>query len=172
MTELPPEVVAIVDEAATKGDKLAEEGKFTEAIAAYRVGLAALPKGDWSASLWFHAAIGDAQFLARDYDEARITWMEAILDGGLGNPFIHLRRGQTMYELGNLDEAGNELLKALLIEGVDIFDESDPKYLDYVTGIAQPPAGREDWDDFQGLPPEHPALVRLLDPGMYELQTQ
>ena len=50
----------------------------------------------------------------------------------IGNPFLHLRLGQCQFELGNLDRAADELARAFLIEGKQVFEDSDPKYLDFV----------------------------------------
>ena len=46
----------------------------------------------------------------------------------LGNPFLHLRLGQSQYELGELDRAADELMRAYMGAGEDIFVSEDPKY--------------------------------------------
>ncbi|MFT4626888.1 MAG: tetratricopeptide (TPR) repeat protein [Myxococcota bacterium] len=169
---LPDDVTEAMETAGALGDQLADLGQHEAAIAAYREGLDLLPepRGRWAAAAWFHAAIGEAQWLSRDLEGARTTWMLALLEGGLGNPFIHLRRGQTLLELNDPKEAANELLKALLLEGVGIFDGEDPKYFAAVVAVAKPPDGRDSWDGFKGLPAAHPVLAALLDPAVYTLR--
>ena len=51
---------------------------------------------------------------------------------GLGNPFIHLRLGQAYFELENPEKAADELARAYMGGGVDIFMEDDPKYLSFL----------------------------------------
>lgn len=51
---------------------------------------------------------------------------------GLGNPYIHLRLGQLYYEQENFDKAVDELTRAYMGGGLDIFIEDDPKYLDFL----------------------------------------
>ena len=51
---------------------------------------------------------------------------------GLGNPYIHLRLGQLYCEQDNLDKAIDELTRAYMGGGLDIFLEDDPKYLEFL----------------------------------------
>jgi len=77
-----------------------------------------------SGSLWLSAM----QWFAKDWANALDTWRDALLYGGFGNPFVYLRRGQVLFELGDEKEASNELMRALLLGGEDVFS-SEP--LDY-----------------------------------------
>jgi len=43
--------------------------------------------------------------------------------GAIGNPFIHFRHGQCQFELGDLERAADELMRAYLGTGRKIFDE-------------------------------------------------
>src|SRR5207248_2025944 len=118
-----------------------DAGRFDAAIAVFQKGLDLLPKplDRWAATLWFLAAIGDAQFFAKDYRSAADTFGDALLYGGIGNAFVHLRRGQTLYEIGDKKGAADELLRALLLDGEELFAENDPKYLEFVKSVARPP---------------------------------
>ncbi len=59
----------------------------------------------------------------------------------IGNPFIHLRLGQCQYELGNEEQAADELARAYMVAGDEIFDTDDPKYLEFIKSKIQPPPG-------------------------------
>jgi len=97
------------------------------------LGLLPDPKTDWDAALWIYAAIGDSHFLSRDYASAKTTFQEAIKGvGGFGNPFLHLRLGQSLFELGEKDAAAEEMTRAYGLEGQELFEEDDVKYLDFL----------------------------------------
>jgi hypothetical protein len=49
-----------------------------------------------------------------------------------GNPFIHLRLGQAQLELGNEERAADELMRAFMGGGHEIFESDDQKYLDFL----------------------------------------
>jgi hypothetical protein len=51
---------------------------------------------------------------------------------GLGNPYIHSRLGQLYLEQNNVDKAADELTRAYMGGGIDIFMEDDPKYLEFL----------------------------------------
>jgi len=119
--------------------------------------------------LWFLCSIGDAQWFMGDHSEGLRTWRDALLQGGVGNAFVHLRRGQTLLELGDRDEAANELLRALLLGGERLFGEEDPRYFAFITSIAKPPAGLESWSGWQGVEPTTPGFEWLTDSSFYQL---
>ncbi len=58
-----------------------------------------------------------------------------------GNPFILLRLGQTYFELGNMKKAADELVRAYMGVGTEIFEGEDPKYFDLVRASILPPDG-------------------------------
>jgi hypothetical protein len=49
--------------------------------------------------------------------------------GAIGNPFLHLLFGQVLLETGDPDWAADELMRAYMAEGAEIFANDDPKYL-------------------------------------------
>ena len=135
MPELSEDTHRQIARLCERGDQLAENGVFDEALKLYEAALALLPepKSKWEAALWIYAAIGDSHFLSGKYDEAKATFSEAITaHGGLGNPFLHLRLGQTHFELEDMDAAAEELTRAYGIEGAELFEEDDVKYLDFL----------------------------------------
>jgi len=87
-------------------------------------------------------SIGNANFLAGAYEYALKALQDAMYcDGAIGNPFNHLRLGQTRFELGNMDRAADELARAYLPEGKKLFESEDPKYLDFIKSKLKPPPG-------------------------------
>jgi hypothetical protein len=52
--------------------------------------------------------------------------------GAIGNPFLHLRRGQILLDQGENDAAADELMRAYMAEGADIFADEDPRYLSFL----------------------------------------
>ena len=96
-------------------------------------------------------AVGDANFLGGDYTAGRDNLSNAMrCPGAIGNPFIHLRLGQCQLELGNADRAADELMRAYMGGGEEIFDGQDPKYLAFLRTKADlqpsaPPAQKKSW---------------------------
>ncbi len=135
MTELPPSLHESIQKLSEKGDLLAERGRHQEAIAEYRRAwdLVPEPKTDWEAATWILAAIGDAAYHAGDLHEARDALQSAMrCPDGLGNPFLHLRLGQALFDLGEADRAADELMRAYMGAGEDIFADEDGRYLAFL----------------------------------------
>jgi tetratricopeptide (TPR) repeat protein len=172
--ELPVELHAEIDRLAEEGNALMSAKKYAEAAEVFRRGLELLPapREKWSATVWFLCGIGDAQWFLGDHEKGIDTWRDALLFGGLGNPFVHLRRGQTLYELGDQKEAANELLRALLLAGQKIFASEDPKYWDFIISVARPPEGWKSWDGWTGVEEGSPVHDWLMDPGVYALRAK
>lgn len=122
------------------GDALAETEDYEGAIDKYWDAFELLPepKIRWEAGTWLLAAIGDANFFQGDFAAGRENLSMAMhYPDAIGNPFIHLRLGQCQFELGNLDRATDELLRAYMAEGVQIFADDDPKYLAFLATRAK-----------------------------------
>jgi tetratricopeptide (TPR) repeat protein len=138
--ELTDEVHAEIQKLCADGDKHAESQQFAEALKAYWSAwdLIPEPKTEWDAATWVLAAIGDANFLGQDYVAGRDNLSNAMsCPRGLGNPFIHLRLGQCQLELGELDRAADELMRAYMGAGAEIFKDQDPKYIKFLQTRAQ-----------------------------------
>lgn len=87
------------------------------------------------------AAIGDANFLAGDFEAGRDNLSSAMhYPDAIGNPFLHLRLGQCQFELGALERAADELSRAYMGAGAEIFSKDDPKYFDFLKTRLQRPA--------------------------------
>lgn len=125
--QLHNEIVGLCSE----GDQLVEIDKYNDAIEKYLKALKLVPepKTDWEASTWIFTALGDTCFLNGNFAEAKDYFYDAInCPGGTDNPFIMLRLGESLYELGDIEKAKEYLLKAYMLEGYDVFDGEDEKY--------------------------------------------
>ena len=126
-----------------KGDALTKKGQYPAALQQYWAAwdLLPAPQTDWEAATWVLAAIGDANFLGGDYTAGRDNLSMAMhCPSAIGNPFVHLRLGQCQFELGNLDRAADELARAYMGAGSDIF-EGEEKYFEFLKTRLQPPPG-------------------------------
>ena len=140
-----------IERLCAEGDALAEQGSLPKALASYWAAFDLLPEPrlDWDAARWILAAIGDANFKGGDFVACRDNLCLAMrCPEAIGNPFLHLRLGQAQYELGDLRRAEDDLARALLGGGQDLFSDEDPKYLAFVKTVLRPPP--EGWDRYRG----------------------
>jgi hypothetical protein len=56
--------------------------------------------------------------------------------GAIGNPFLHLRRGEVLFEQGELDGAADEFIRAYMGAGAQIFKDEPAKYLRFLEARA------------------------------------
>jgi hypothetical protein len=52
--------------------------------------------------------------------------------GAEGNPFLHMRYGQVLFDAGELDAAAEQLAAAYAVAGADVFEAQDEKYLRFL----------------------------------------
>ena len=129
---LPDDIYAQIKTLSLEGDGLAETQNYKAAIRSYKLAWDLLPepKNHWNASTWLIAALADSYFLLGENEATR----EALQYGmtcpnAVGNPFLHLRLGQAQFNLGNEDRAADELMRAYMGGGLEIFEIEDRKYL-------------------------------------------
>lgn len=159
-----------LDALGDEGNRLMDEERFDEALAIFRRGydLIPAPREDSASALWFLVAIVDAQWFLRDLPGALDSSRDVILSGGFGNPFAHLRRGQVLYELSHEKEAANELLRALLLGGENVFAREPLEHWVFITSKASPPDGYEDWVGWPGAEPGSPIHDWCMTPPPYQ----
>lgn len=119
-----------------QGDAFAKQGAYADALARYAEAwyLIPEPRQDWHASTWVLAAIGDACFLMGDYVETRKAMEFAMqCPEAIGTPFLHLRLGQALYEHAEDGRATDELVRAYLGGGPEIFADEHPRYLEFLS---------------------------------------
>lgn len=137
--ELSPAVYNSIQIYSAKGDQLAAEKSYGEAIAEYNKAweLVPDPKNQWNASTWILAAIADAAFLAGYKTSAREALQYAMTcPDAVGNPFLHLRYGEVLLDSGEEDAAAEELMRAYIAEGEEIFSAEDPRYFEFLKARA------------------------------------
>jgi len=125
-------------ELCAEGDKLLEDDHHEEAIDKYTAALELVPspKKEWEASLWIYSALGDAHFLKGDFGKAKNDFYDALnCPDGQSNSFVLLRLGQSLYESGELEKAKEQLLRAYILDGDDIFEDEDEKYINLIADI-------------------------------------
>jgi tetratricopeptide (TPR) repeat protein len=123
---------AAITQLTEAGDRLVEQRSYDQALDTYHQALDLVPEPitDWEAATWILTAIGETQFFKKDFIKAREALQQAMhCPDAIGNPFIHLRLGQVQFELGDLQRARDELARAYMGAGDEIFDGEDPKYL-------------------------------------------
>lgn len=135
MAELNADIHDQISQLGEEGNIRADAGDYTRALGLFDQAWALLPepKKDWEAATWVLGAIGDVSFLNGDYAAARDALRGSLeCPDGLGNPFLHLRLGQALFELGDEDAAADELMRAYMAGGDDIYEDDDPKYLAFL----------------------------------------
>jgi tetratricopeptide (TPR) repeat protein len=133
--ELDDGVHEEIQRLCAQGDALAGTGEYSGALKQYWAAWDLLPepKTQWEAATWVLAAVGDSNFLSGDFVAGRDNLANAMhCPDAIGNPFLHLRLGQCQFELGDLDRAADELMRAYMGAGAEVFDDADPKYLEFL----------------------------------------
>jgi tetratricopeptide (TPR) repeat protein len=133
--ELDPAIYQAVKVHCAQGDKLAGDRAFEAAIAEYNRAWKLLPDpaNQWNASTWILAAIADAAFLGGYLTSAREALQYAMTcPDAVGNPFLHMRYGQVLLDAGEKDAAADELIRAYMGAGPEIFASEDARYLEFL----------------------------------------
>ncbi len=71
---------------------------------------------------------GDLEGALQELRTCLNTENEAVLD----NPYIHLRKGQCHYMMGDEEDALRELAIAYTLDGERIFEDEDPRFLSFL----------------------------------------
>ena len=87
--------------------------------------------------------LGDLYFSTKKFETAHSAYTDAIhIEGAIGNPKVHYRLGKTNYHLENLDRAADELARAYMGAGKDIFANDGGIYFEFLkTRLKPPPNG-------------------------------
>jgi len=142
MPELPDDVKGEVDRLCAEGDELLDQDGYEDALARYTAAWELLPepREDCPDAMWIQSGIGDAHFYRGDFALARQAFMRVLRCGGEpDNPYLRLRLGRCLFEMGERQEAANWLTGAYLFEGKKIFADDDPKYLEFIKAQLNPP---------------------------------
>ncbi len=142
MAQLSDEVHQRIQSLSAEGDALVEQGDYPAALKCYWAAWDLLPvtQTEWEAATWLLGSIGDANFFGGDFVAGRDNLSMAMhCPGAIGNPFLHLRLGECQFEIGNLDRAADELTRAFMGAGEEIFRDEPPKYLAFLKTRIKPP---------------------------------
>jgi len=145
MHELPSTLHEQIKKFCAESDAFMKNGAHREAINRFNQAYKLIPepKQDWAASTWVLSAIGDACFASNFFTSGKEAFAFAIhCPDGLGNPFLHLRLGQCEFELGHHEMAAEELARAYMGAGDEIFKQEDAKYFTFLKSRLKPPAGQ------------------------------
>ena len=83
------------------------------------------PASQWEAATWLYASLGDAYYQSAQYEMAKDALYSALNgDDARANPFIHYMLGKTLLRLDD-DGAIDALLRAYMLDGVEIFDSDE-----------------------------------------------
>ncbi len=109
-----------------------DQGDYKKALRLFYQGWVLLPKPqtEYVEAGWLLTGIGDSYFRQRQF----IPGCEALRSANhcpqvRDNPFIHLRLGQCLYQIGERSSARHHLLKAYEAGGKELFSKEDPVYL-------------------------------------------
>src|SRR5262249_49245742 len=142
VARLPVETIAAIRSKGDDGERRMAAGDFRGAFVLFVEALKLLPdpREQWNAAGWLLVALGENAIRAGSFQAAEGPLTDAMLcPGTIGNPWVHLRCGQTRFELGQMDRAGDELARAYMGGGREVFEGQDPKYFALVERLLQPP---------------------------------
>ena len=129
---LSEDIQNALEELCDQGNEAMDEGEFQEAVSFFTQALEILPEptDEWEPYGWLQAALGDAYYGMRDYTTALDFFHKAYAFAGPEevNAFVLLRLGQANRRLGDAKNAVEYLLRAYMLEGEDIFEESEDDF--------------------------------------------
>lgn len=133
-----------VERLFAEGEALADEERDEEARASFQAAWESLPepRDEQELAGRIIGAIADCCFYLGDWEGCRRAVQHAFRCGeDVNNPFLRMRLGQSLYEMGDEQEAANRLVPVYLLEGRTPFEGEDPKYLESFRGRLDAPPG-------------------------------
>lgn len=115
-----------------EGYRLYDLAEYKDALRMFYKAWTAVPKpqNEHTEGGWVLTAIGDCYFRTGQWDQGRESLTTALqCPHMMGNPFIHLRLGQCLYEMGRMEAANEHLEQAYMNGGSKLFQNEAPKYL-------------------------------------------
>ena len=143
---LPSKVFASVKSKAGEGERQFRADDFRSAFVTFNDALDLLPepRQQWNAAGWLLVAMGECAYRRASWKAAVGPLQDAMMcPGTLGNPWAHLRLGQVRLELAEHDRAADELARAYMGGGREVFEEQDPKYFALVESVLKLSKGME-----------------------------
>lgn len=134
MTDTPilgDELTTKVKQLCYRGYQHYDEGDYQRALRTFYQAWLLLPKPQtrWREAGWVLTAIGDSYFRTRQYKQSCEALRSALLCPVAGrSPFLHMRYGQSLYELGDEEDALQQLQTAFELGGSEVFAREHVKY--------------------------------------------
>jgi tetratricopeptide (TPR) repeat protein len=138
--QLPDHIHEQIVALSEKANAALDSDEPQSAIEPLQQALDLLPptQSDWEAWTWLNATLGDAYVEMKECKLAKISLYDAMSGpDGMTNPFILLRLGQCLFELGDTAKAREMLAHAHMLEGDELFAEEPHKYLAFLKSPAQ-----------------------------------
>ena len=109
---------------AEEGNRLFDQGKYTQAIKKWQSALPLLPspRSQYEAAMWLNASIGDAYYQLNAFDKAKEAFFDALNFPDANNPFAYYRLGQIAYKEKQTPEALDYFTRAYMLDGKEIFE--------------------------------------------------
>jgi tetratricopeptide (TPR) repeat protein len=135
--------------------------RFEDAAPLYQRALALNPKDHNADPFWLRMSLAESWFRREAWPKAMDAYGRALAknrEAAVGNPLFHLRVGQCLFELASPDArlqtgpstAMDNLARALICGGIEMFDDEPPQYLDAIAQILRPPADAPSWQATRG----------------------
>lgn len=125
-----------IEEYYNSGDLYLNADEFSMALESFHQAAALIPepRHRYEIALPVFTAIGETYYFAGQYEQALDAFrVAANSPGGVENPLTHLRLGQVHFELGDLDQAADELTRGYMLGGRELFEGEDDKYLAFLS---------------------------------------
>ncbi|MGN7824984.1 hypothetical protein ACTJJB_32975 [Chitinophaga sp. 22536] len=141
--ELHPFIIDHMQPLLQQGHSAFAAGNYEKAARAWIRALKQIPGPQtvFGQSLTLNAAIGDAFFLMRDYQQA-LPYLEAArantAEDGQTNAFVLMRLGEVLLELEEHWDAREYLLRAHMLGGDKLFENEEQPYLDFLQSCLKP----------------------------------
>lgn len=129
---LDPTLIRKIKALCAEGYRLYDQQAYKDALRLFYKAWTLFPKPqtDNPEAGWVLTAIGDSYFRSGQWEQGRESLASALRCPHMaGNPFIHLRLGQCLYELDKREVAIEHLELAYLNGGSKLFQNEAPKYL-------------------------------------------
>ena len=135
LKELSPELEDKIDLLRKVGYELQMSKKYLKAIEKFKEAYELMPepRDQWQYAPLLTSAIAGNYFLHKDYKNSLDYFRELMtFPGSIGEASNHFHIGKCRFELGQLEKARYELLRAYLLDGAFLFEGEDRKYYELV----------------------------------------
>ena len=127
------------------GYRLYDQRDYKEALRIFYQAWLLLPKpqSQWYEAGWVLTAIGDTYYRLGQYEQGKEALLSAQHCQNIDdNPFVNLRLGQCLFELGEHGAARRALNRAYTLGGSELFQPEDKKYREMIDDLVEPSSTR------------------------------